>query len=67
MYLGLTERYCYKNGLILKLSKALIISISINNVAFQLVAIYLIGYGMVRVVKAWDEEIKRANAVERRY
>ena len=28
----------------------------IHNVAFQMVAIYLIGFAMVRVVKAWDFE-----------
>ena len=38
-------------------------SIIIHNVAFQMVAIYLIGFAMVRVVKAWDVEIEHSNSV----
>ena len=42
-------------------------SIIINNVAFQMVAIYLIGFAMVRVVKAWDVEIEHSNSVGTTY
>ena len=42
-------------------------SIIINNVAFQMVAIYLIGFAMVRVVKAWDVEIEHSNCGNNTY
>ena len=55
--------YCLENSLILKLNKAFIMPMNINNVVLQMGTIYLTGSTMVTVDGAWELEAVYANSM----